>query len=112
MTYLRPSADVMLTAEREVLGFLLDPSVPPETVREILGRLRSYAFQEVEHQVLFDCVVKLSLRPRGELLEYLPACLVRAGFPAIDLERFRGEHRMPPDQALRRCATLEPHHTP
>jgi len=96
----------VLAAEQRLLGFLVDPSAPPDMVRSRLGPLRTYRFQGLEHQLAFDCFERFRIRPAGDLLASLPDCLVRAGFPEFDLERILGSRPMCPEGALRLCTML------
>ena len=100
------ATEEILAAEKQLLAFLLAETAPPEIVRSILVRLTSYRFQSVEHQVLFECVARLSERPANELFASLPAHLVRAGFPDFDLDRFRSQSPVRAEQADALCRRL------
>jgi hypothetical protein len=68
--------------------------------------LQGYAFQRVEHQVLFNCLQALPL-DRPELMrELLPAALVRAGFPAFDLAPFFQAAAVSEEEARAMCREL------
>ena len=74
--------------ERRLLQLLCDGANGAELRREVLARLHGYAFRCVAHQVLFDCLQAMPMNRPELLRELLPARLVRAGFPDIDLARF------------------------
>ena len=102
----RNEIDDALAAEQRLLAILLAESTAPEIVRSILERLKPYRFQNVEHQVLFECAARLRSRGHGDLLAILPAHLVRAGFPDVDLERFRMERAVGAEEAAALCRRL------
>ena len=78
----------IIAAERRLLQLLCNGASGIELCKEVLARLRRYAFRSVEHQVLFDCLQTMPM-DRSELIrELLPARLVRAGFPDFDLAPF------------------------
>ena len=77
-----------------------------QTREELISQLRMYAFRSVEHQVLFDCLQAMPL-DRPELVrELLPARLVRAGFPDIDLEPFFEAGEVSEEEAGKMCREL------
>lgn len=88
MIFPQNDSDPVLAAELRILGFLMEPTAPSEIVRSLQERLKAYHFQSVEHQVLFECVASLSTRRSGDFLALVPARLVGAGFPDLDLQRF------------------------
>jgi hypothetical protein len=92
------------TTERALLAVLLGGEVRTRGV--IFSMLRSYRFSRVEHQVLFDCLKTLPL-DRPELArELLPAALVRAGFPDVDLASFFEAGTVSEEEARTMCREL------
>ena len=96
----------LLDDEEQLLRFLVTATASQEVVRSILDRLRTHRFQSVEHQVLFECVASLHERGAGNFRELLPAHLVRAGFPEVDLERFFEQAPISTEHALAACSKL------
>ena len=74
--------------ERDLLQFFCIGRSGTQAREEMISQLRRYAFQSVEHQVLFDCLQSMPLDRPQLIRELLPARLVRAGFPDIDLAPF------------------------
>ncbi len=82
-------------AERGILQWLCrfgaDSAGPSPTKNlrlETIACLRSYRFQIIAHQVLFDCIWELRVLPIEALRRELPVRLVRAGFPDFDLRPY------------------------
>ena len=89
-----------------MLQFLCRGESTDQPRNEILSRLRSYGFQRVEHQVLFDCLQAIPL-DRPELIrELLPAWLVRAGFPDFNLDPFLEPGTVSEKEARKICREL------
>ncbi len=89
-----------------MLQFLCRGESADQLRSEILSQLRSYEFQRMEHQVLFDCLQAMPL-DRPELIrELLPARLVRAGFPDFDLDPFLEPGTVSEEEAREICREL------
>lgn len=78
----------MRAAEQQLLGLLIGGRCEPEFARRLCERLRAHSFHSMEHRVLFESIASLIGAPPGEIVRLLPARLVRAGFPEIDLSPF------------------------
>jgi hypothetical protein len=76
----------LLRLEQELLQFLVAGRIGAEARQAILLFLHNYKFRSVEHQVLFDCLSNLAAYEPHQIQELLPARLVRAGFPDIELQ--------------------------
>ena len=94
------------TVECRLLQWLCQGKGDEQFRNEVLRRLRGYRFRSVEHQVLFECLQAMPL-DRPELIrELLPARLVRAGFPDIDLEPFFEAGEVSEEEAGKLCREL------
>lgn len=66
---------------------------------KVYRRLRTYSFRSAIHQVLFDCLFQLPRNSPERIRELLPAKLVQAGFPDVELARFFEPHRLTASEA-------------
>ena len=74
--------------EKRLLQVICQSATEPELRKEVLSRLRAYPFRNVHHQVVFDCLRKMPGHRPEMITSLLPARLVQAGFPDLDLAPF------------------------
>jgi hypothetical protein len=82
--------------ERAILRILCDPhaeksaSAPDATTRRegALIVLRSYHWEDAEHRVVFEAIVRLPGRDANELQNQLPAQATRMGFPDVEWGKY------------------------
>ena len=92
--------------ERSLLRLLCQGGLDAPSRNEVIARLRSYAFQSVEHQVLFDALRGLPSDQPDLIRSLLPERLVRAGFPDFDLTPFFEPHGLSAPEARELCQKL------
>jgi hypothetical protein len=98
--------ETVSSMERSLLGFLSSWQGGAETRERLLSQLKSYTFNKLEHQVLFDCVRPILLNRPELVREQLPARLVRAGFPDFDLDPFLQPCDLSDEDAASLCRKL------
>jgi hypothetical protein len=74
--------------EARLLGLLCRGDCSASVRDELLAGLAGHAFQCVNHQAVFDCLRELGRENAARIRELLPARLVQAGFPDVDLAPF------------------------
>ena len=85
-------SEAITEMEKRLLGVICQGGFSGELREEIVFRLRSYAFSNVHHQVVFDCLSALARREPELIRNLLPERLVRAGFPDLDTTPFFEPH--------------------
>jgi hypothetical protein len=94
-----PSADkslAILRLERKILRAICregtESSVPANFVAQsrtsTIAGLLSHNWQDAEHRVVFDALVRLPGRDAAELRSQLPAQTTRMGFPDVEWETY------------------------
>jgi hypothetical protein len=81
-------APEMRTFEARLLGLLCRGECGAGLRDELLAGLAGYVFQGADHQAVFDCLRSLGREKPARIRELLPARLVQAGFPDVDLAPF------------------------
>ncbi len=85
--------------EARLLGLLCRGECGAGLRDELLAGLAGHAFQYVNHQAVFDCLRELGRENAARIRELLPARLVQAGFPDVDLAPFFLHEEIGPAEA-------------
>ncbi len=92
--------------EERLLQVICQGGLDRELRKEIVSRLRSYAFCSVYHQVVFDCLAGLARQEPELIRSLLPERLVRAGFPDLNIAPFFEPHGLTDAEARNLLAKL------
>jgi hypothetical protein len=82
------AARAIVVAERRVLSALLSRMLGPTEWIEIDRKLAAYSWQEADHAVLYEAIVRGRSRSPGHWREQLLSETTRMGFPDLDWELF------------------------
>jgi hypothetical protein len=80
----RDSAARTFELERELLRHLCRARLTRAASARIFRELNGYAWQDVEHEIVYAAIRHLASRDSNFLPEQLPAQTTRMGFPDID----------------------------
>ena len=84
----RRSSPRAVDIERDVLRQLCGARLTRPAWAKIARELREYAWQDIEHEVIYAAIERLGYRDGATLREQLPAQATRMGFPDIDWRRY------------------------
>jgi hypothetical protein len=90
----RTNAPRILALEVEILRSLCannDSAVPRDA---LLRSLAHHAWQDPEHRIVFEALMRLGTRASARLREELPAAATRMGFPDVDWKRYFAGHEI------------------
>jgi hypothetical protein len=84
----RDSSARPIDLERGVLRQLCHARLTRQAWAKIARELREYAWQDVEHRLVYAAIERLGSRDPKMLREQLPAQATRMGFPDIDWQAY------------------------
>jgi hypothetical protein len=108
-----PKVDQLVALEREVLEALCASEHVSDDRGRLLGTLASHVWQDPEHRVVYEALLRIRTRDPRALRAELPATATRMGFPDVEWDEYfeRGDALQVRDVENRIRALAAPPHT-
>jgi hypothetical protein len=101
-----PPDQRLVSIERDLLRALCHSSTPAELSAQARSELQNYSWQGLDHQTIFEALLRVASGRGRSLREQLAAQVTRTGFPDINWDEYFGQAPAPESELKRSVIEL------